>query len=96
MEKLNFLSNENKPLMAFFLQPFPSSIYTDDEEAVFNPILNMNETPQGLPLFMAARTSKPPTSCTTPGHTIKSGYTPSGKWKPSKYVSTKTDKRAGK
>jgi hypothetical protein len=97
MENLNFVSQENKPLMAFFLQPFPASIYTADEESVFNPILNMNETLQGIPLFIAAaRTSKPPTSCSTPGHTIKSGYTPSGKWKPAKFVPGKTDKRAGK
>jgi hypothetical protein len=96
MEKLNFLPQEDKPLMTFFLQPFPSSVYTEDKESVFNPVLNINESQQGVPLFMAGRSAKPPTSCHTPGHTIKSGYTPSGKWKPSKYVPGKTDKRAGK
>jgi hypothetical protein len=96
MENLSFVSHEKKPLMSFFLQPFPSSIYTEDEEAVFNPILNMNVTLHGIPLFMAGRSAKPPTSCHTAGHTIKSGYTPSGKWRPSKSVPGKTDKRAGK
>ena len=63
---------------------------------VFNPILKINENAQGIPMFTFARSSKPPTSCSTPGHTVKSGYTPSGKWKPSKYVPSKMDKRAGK
>jgi hypothetical protein len=47
-------------------------------------------------LFAMARSQQRPTSCQTPGHTIKSGYTRSGKWKPSKYVPSKTDKRAGR
>jgi hypothetical protein len=96
MENFDTISQKNKPLMAFYLQPFPSSIYPKDDEMVFNPMLKINETHQGVPLFMAGRSSKPPTSCHTPGHTIKSGYTPSGKWRPSKYVPGKTDKRAGK
>jgi hypothetical protein len=96
MEELNTVSNEKKPLMAFFLQPFPSSIYKKDDDMVFNPILKINENTQGVPLFTMARSSTPPTSCHTPGHTIKSGYTPSGKYKPSKYAPGKTDKRAGK
>jgi hypothetical protein len=96
MESLNYGQRENKPLMAYFLQPYPLDIYSADEESVFNPVLNINETLQGAPLFMAPRASKPPTSCSTPGHTIKAGYTPSGKWRPSKYVPSQTDKRAGK
>jgi len=96
MEIMNTGLYGKKPLMAFFLQPFPSSIYQKDDDMVFNPVLKINETPQGVPLFTMARTAHPPTSCHTPGHTIKSGYTPSGKWRPSKYVAGKTDKRAGK
>jgi len=97
MEELRIGSNEKKPLMAFFLQPFPSSIYNKkDDDMVFNPILKINETNQGVPLFTMARSAHPPTSCSTPGHTIKSGYTPSGKYRPSKYVPGKMDKRAGK
>jgi hypothetical protein len=96
MEELRVGSNEKKPLMAFFLQPFPSSIYQKDDDMVFNPVLKINETPQGVPLFTMARSSHPPTSCTTPGHTVKSGFTPSGKYKPSKYMPSKMDKRAGK
>jgi hypothetical protein len=96
MDGLNLKSQENKPLMAMFLQPFPSSIYPTDEEMVYNSRLQINETSNGVPFFMLPRSSKPPTSCQTPGHTIKSGYTPSGKYKPAKYVPGKTDKRAGK
>jgi len=96
MEELRFGSKEKKPLIAFFLQPFPSSIYQKDDEMVFNPVLQINETPQGVPLFTMARSAKPPTTCRTPGHTIKAGYTPSGKYKQSKFVPDKMDKRAGK
>ena len=96
MVELRVGSNEKKPLMAFFLQPFPSSIYKKDDDMVFNPVLKINETNQGVPLFTMARSSSPPTSCSTPGHTIKGGFTPSGKYKTAKYVPSKTDKRAGK
>ena len=96
MKTLSTGKNEKKPLMAFFLQPFPSSIYQKDDEMVFNPVLKINETSQGVPLFTMARSAKPPTSCNTPGHTIKAGYTPSGKYKLSKFVPSKTDKRAGR
>jgi len=96
MEELRLEKLESKPLMAFFLQPFPSSIYQKDDDMVFNPVLKINETNQGVPLFTMARSSKPPTSCSTPGHTVKGGYTSSGKYKPSKYMPSKTDKRAGK
>jgi hypothetical protein len=96
MEELRIGSNEKKPLMAFFLQPFPSSIYKKDDDMVFNPILKINETNQGVPLFTMARTSTPPTSCSTPGHTVKAGYSSTGKYKPAKYMPSKMDKRAGK
>lgn len=96
MQSLNINPQEGKPLMAFFLQPFPSSIYKKDDDIVFNPILQINETVEGVPLYAMARFSKPPTSCNTPGHNIKGGYSKSGKWKPAKWVPGKTDKRAGK
>lgn len=44
----------------------------------------------------ANRASKPYTPCHTAAHTIKGGYTPSGKYKPPKTVPGKTDKRSGK
>jgi len=43
-----------------------------------------------------ARTRRRPTSCHTKGRRLKAGYTRSGKWKPSKWVSSKTDRRAGR
>lgn len=96
MEELRTGLNEKKPLMAFFLQSFPSSIYQKDDDMVFNPVLKINETNQGVPLFTMARSSTPPTTCLTPGHMIKAGYTKSGKYHGSKYMPGKTDKRAGK
>lgn len=96
MQSLNINPQEGKPLMSFFLQPFPASIYKNDDEMVFNPILQINESVNGIPLYTMARFSKPPTSCNTPGHTLKGGYSKSGKWKPAKWVPGKTDKRAGK
>jgi len=96
MEKFSLGTVEKKPLMAFFLQPFPSAVYEKDDKMIFNHVLKINETDQGVPLFTMARSATPPTSCNTPGHTVKSGYTSTGKYKPSKYMPSKTDKRAGK
>jgi len=96
MKTLNTETIGKKPLMAFFLQPFPSSIYQKDDDMVFNPVLKINETPKGVPLFTMARMSLPPTSCNTPGHMVKAGYTSSGKWRPARAVPRKSDKRAGK
>lgn len=84
-----------EPLMSFFLQPFPKEVYGEEEESVYNPHLQINENKHGVPLFMG-RSAKPPTSCITPGHMIKAGYTPSGKYRPAKWSNTKADKRAGK
>ena len=89
-------NKQKKPLISFFLHPYPSSLYKDEEIVIFNPISKMNESPNGIPLFMMARTSRPPTSCTTPGHRIKAGYTRSGKYRPSKWMPQKTDKRVGR
>jgi hypothetical protein len=44
----------------------------------------------------SARSRRPRTSCHTSGHTIKAHRTRSGKWKNSRWVSGKTDKRAGR
>jgi hypothetical protein len=84
-----------RPIISFFFQKNPFQ-WAETQEAVYDTSARMNMTEEGIPFFMAGRSSKPPTSCSTPGHTVKSGYTPSGKWKPSKYVPSKTDKRAGK
>lgn len=94
MKNFNFVLKGEKPLMSFFLQPYPKDVYGEEEKSIYNSKLQINENIKGVPLF--ARTSAMPTSCYTPGHTIKSGYTPSGKWRPSKFVPGKTDKRAGK
>lgn len=79
------------PLLAKHLQQFQ---HLSNDDFRFDDLLLVNLTPEGG--LACARASKPYTSVSTPGHVIKSGWTPSGKFKPSKVVGTKTDKRAGK
>ncbi len=88
---------EKRPLITFFLQPYPFGELDEQQPtATYSPDRKLNVTPDGTPLYCAGRAKKPYTSAVTPGHTIKAGYTPSGKYKPAKFVPTKTDKRAGK
>lgn len=92
--------NEKIPRILAYMQscPFLDQFVADDIEirsSKYDPALMLNVLPNGTPLYLT-RTKKMPTTCGTPGHTLPSGYTPSGKYKPSKYVPYKTDKRAGK
>jgi hypothetical protein len=89
--------DDKKPLISFFLQPYPVSLnrYIEDEPCEYSEALAINLSIEGIPISLS-RMQSYPTNCTTPGHTIPSGYTRSGKWKPSKFVAGKTDKRAGK
>lgn len=86
-----------KPLISFFLQDYP---FLDDVHEEFgehfDDDLMMNLNDDGIPIYLAARSAKPPTACLTPGHTIKGGYTPSGKYKTATTIPAKMDKRAGK
>ncbi|QOY91153.1 hypothetical protein [Paludibaculum fermentans] len=86
-----------QPLIAFFLQPYPISQTgpTNSDHEEYSSERQLNVGVDGLPLHLA-RSSSPPTSCYTPGHTIPAGYTPSGKYKSSTIVPGKTDKRAGR
>ncbi|CAN5443822.1 hypothetical protein BH09SUM1_BH09SUM1_20140 [soil metagenome] len=86
------------PLMTHFLQPYPASPCQEQAEAegIYSEKHLLNMTSEGVPLFLGGRSSSPPTSTMTPGHTIKAGYTSTGKWKPSKWMPSKMDKRAGK
>jgi hypothetical protein len=86
-----------RPLITFFLQPYPyrTPASDQDQEGEYSAEKRLNLTADGLPLHLA-RTSQPPTSVHTGGHTIPAGYTPSGKWKSSTVVPGKMDKRAGK
>jgi len=88
-------TSENKPLITYFLQDYPYANDVDDFD-IYDEELMMNINADGIPFLMAPRASKPPTTCTTPGHSIKGGYTPSGKYKPATYAPSKVDKRAGK
>ena len=55
----------------------------------------LNVTRDGR-ISWSARTRRRPTHCYTQGHRLKAGYTRSGKYKPSRYINGKSDKRAGK
>lgn len=69
--------------------------YAELDQASYDKDRKLSICADGTPLY-ASRTPKMPTNCGTPGHTLPSGYTPSGKYKPAKYVPYKSDKRAGK
>lgn len=78
-------------LLALHLQPIrfvPMDDYEFDEKQQVN-----FDAEGGL---ACNRASKPYTSALTPSHSIKPGWTPSGKWRPSRSVPAKMDKRAGK
>lgn len=84
--------SETLPLIALHLQKFEIQPTFDD--FAYDNARRVNISGDGG--LSCARSSSPPTSCSTPGHTIPAGYTPSGKWRPSKYAPSKMDKRAGK
>jgi hypothetical protein len=67
-------------------------VFTD---STYDKNISMNITKEGIPLY-AALSKSPPTTCTTPGKMIPSGYTKTGKYKASRWTTSKTDKRAGK
>jgi hypothetical protein len=76
--------------------PIVDGNHLDYQEIYYSDPLQLNITADGEIVWEAARSKTPPTSCFTAGHTINAGYTPSGKFKPPKFVPGKTDRRAGK
>lgn len=86
-----------QPLIVNFLQPYPfTQVHDiDPDGAHYDQARQLNVDPDGRPLY-CNRSKLPPTLVTTPGRTLPSGYTPSGKWKPAKYMPSKMDRRAGK
>lgn len=70
----------------------PDLIHVDD---TYSEELQMRILADGS-LVWNALSRKYPTSCWTAGHRTKAGYTKKGKYKPSRYIKGKTDKRGGK
>lgn len=66
-----------------------------DNSTVFDPERQLSVLTDGSPIY-CVRYPTPPTSTSTPGHTIPGGFTSTGKYKPPKFMPAKTDKRAGK
>jgi hypothetical protein len=96
----NSLISRRLPKVLLFVQPCPlisgfEESEKNDRKSTYDEERQLSVSPDGIPLY-CARYPTPPTSCTTPGHTIPAGYTSTGKYKPAKYVPSKTDKRAGK
>lgn len=88
----------NKKIFLFnFKSHVPSTeIDMDDSgDLQFDHAEQVNVT-EGGQIAWFARSKRPPTSCYTSGHRIKAGYTRSGKWKPSRWIPGKTDRRAGR
>jgi hypothetical protein len=93
----NALSS-GQPFLFRFKMPVPllNDSHEIYQESFYSASLQLNTTHEGEIVWRAARYKIPPTSCSTAGHTIPAGYTSTGKYKPAKYVPSKTDKRAGK
>jgi len=83
------------PFLYRFRSELPAIEAIDASEIAFDAALGLNRL-EGGEIAWSSRSSRYPTSCHTAGRTVKAGYTRSGKWKPSKYVPSKTDRRAGK
>ncbi len=86
----------NSPFLMNFKQEVPC-LDLDDvlDEGTYSEELQMSTLPDGS-LAWNALSRKRPTSCWTSAHRIKGGYTKSGKYKSSRMVKGKSDKRAGK
>lgn len=92
--------NQKLPAMLHFLQEctlvdqFIQAAETDDGSQ-FSIDRMLNLLPDGTPLYCAL-SKTPPTDCHTPGKILPGGFTPGGKYKPSRPTPAKTDKRAGR
>jgi hypothetical protein len=82
-----------RPLILNFA--VPEKILNWDPAAHFDNFLRLWVMPNGE-MTCHSRAGKPYTNAYTNGHTVKAGYTPSGKYKPQKYVPGKYDRRSGK
>ena len=84
-----------------FLNRFRQAASTDQaneeevDELYYCLDQKLNVTREGR-VFWSARSRRRPTTCYSKGHRLKSGYTRSGKWKASRWINGKSDKRAGK
>jgi hypothetical protein len=99
MEKHETVPHTRIPFLYRFRETLPEIEYREAFEALeldYDPSLQVNTCEDGLPAWAAGRSATPPTSAYTTGHTIKAGYTSTGKYKPQRYVVGKMDKRAGK
>jgi len=84
------------PFLSHFKQEVPFIEFTEEYDGIeYDAVRQANVDRDGA-LAWCARTRRRPTSAYTAGHRIKAGYTRSGKWRPSKWIPGKTDKRAGK
>ena len=83
-----------KPFLTLFKTELPAIDPAEASEPVYDRERQVS-LEDSSPCWRA-RTRRRPTSCRTAGHRLKAGYTRSGKWKPSRYVKGKQDRRAGR
>jgi hypothetical protein len=87
---------KEKPFLMNFKQEVPClDIDESLENEKYSEEKQMSVLPSGS-LYWNARSKRYPTSCYTASHRLKAGYTRSGKYKPSRYVPGKSDRRGGK
>jgi hypothetical protein len=86
---------DKKPFLINFKTALPAIDFDEGDEMTFNPTEQVNYFGDGVAVWNA-RSARRPTTCHTAGHRIKAGYTRSGKYRNSKYIGSKTDRRAGR
>jgi len=86
---------DKKPFLINFKTALPAIDFDEGDEMTFNPTEQVNYFGDGVAVWNA-RTRRRPTNCYTAGHRLKAGYTRSGKYRGSRYIPGKTDRRAGK
>ena len=85
-----------RPFLLNFKQEIPCIDPGQElEDIKYSDEFQLGILPSGE-LTWSARSKKRPTSCSTSSRRIKSGYTQSGKWKPSRVVPARRDRRVGK
>ena len=86
---------DKKPFLINFKTALPAIDFDEGDEMTFNSTEQVNYFGDGVAVWNA-RTRRRPTNCYTAGHRLKAGYTRSGKYRGSRYIPGKTDRRAGK
>ena len=91
----------NKTINNSFLIAFAAddSTYQDIGDEFANACYDIETSlwrAEGASMPWEYRSKRPPTTCHTSGRRLGAGYTRSGKYRPSKWIPAKSDRRVGK